>query len=128
MGYELTCMVDASFQRKVPWIQIFRPTQIWISTSSRSGIWKRHVQITPRETVVRGMTNKPKLRILVTVKRTYEPEQYLKNHTKKGLWPLFAQLRLGSRPLSVEVVCFAWLCLDQRICPLCMEHNLVEGE
>ena len=31
------------------------------------------------------MTNKPKLRILAMVKSTYEPEQYLKNHMKKGL-------------------------------------------
>ena len=74
------------------------------------------------------MTNKPKLRILAMVKSTYEPEQYLKNHTKKGLWALFAQLRLGSLPLSVEEVHFAGLHLDQRICPLCMEHNLVEDE
>ena len=74
------------------------------------------------------MTNKPKLRILAMVKSTYEPEQYLKNHMKKGYRSLFAQLRLGSLPLSFKVVCFVGLCLDQRICPLCIEHNLVEDE
>ena len=31
------------------------------------------------------MTSKPKLRILAMVKSTYELEQYLKNHMKKGL-------------------------------------------
>ena len=74
------------------------------------------------------MTNKPKLRSLAMVKSTYEPEQYLKNHMKKGLRSLFAQLRLGSLPLSVEVAHFAGLHLEQRICPLCMEYNLVEDE
>ena len=62
------------------------------------------------------------------VKSTYKPEQYLKNHMKKGLQSLCAQLRLGSLPLSVEVVYFVGLHLDQRICPLCMEQNLVEDE
>ena len=74
------------------------------------------------------MTNKPKLRILAMVKNTYELEQYIKNHMKKGLCSLFDQLRLGSLPLSAEVACFAGLHLEQRICPLCMEYNLMEDE
>ena len=31
------------------------------------------------------MTKKPKLRIFAMVKSTFEPEQYIKNHMKKGL-------------------------------------------
>ena len=47
---------------------------------------------------------------------------------KKGLQSLFAHLRLGFLPLSAEVAHFVGLHLEQTICPLCMEYNLVENE
>ena len=65
------------------------------------------------------ITNKPKLRIYISFKETYEPEEYLESIRCKAHQSLLAWLREGTAPLEIETGRYVGLPPEQRIWKLC---------
>ncbi len=66
------------------------------------------------------MTRKPKLRIYVIFKNSYEVEPYALSFLNRKHWSYLAQCHWGILPLSIETSRWGSIPLEDRICKMCV--------